>query len=276
MPAHPSSRPAAVAAIAYGVVAWLAFIAVFIWFIACLTNVGVTTLHAPPRQPVVIAVLINLGLLLVFALQHSVMARPRFKQAWQRIVPQPLERSTYVLASSAALGVVLAFWQPIGGPWWSLSGPAADVVVCIAGAGATLALAATFSIDHFELFGLRQVWCYATGRSMPTGEFRTPFLYRIVRHPLQLGILMLVWAAPVMTWGHVMFAAGMTLYIWIGVTFEERGLMRVFGESYRHYQRRVPMLLPWPRPTTGGTAAGRDKPRTIETAVGRDEGGRTA
>lgn len=183
-------------------------------------------------------------LLAIFALQHSIMARPWFKRMWTRIVPEPAERSTYVLLSSAALFLMFWQWRPIGGVIWKLDGVAAMVMTGLYGTGLLIVLLSTFLINHFDLFGLRQVWLYLIGREYTPLEFRTPFFYKYVRHPLYVGWLLAFWAAPVMTVAHLLFAVMTTAYIFVAIQFEEADLVRAYGDKYRQYRDEVPMMLP--------------------------------
>lgn len=190
------------------------------------------------------AVAVNLGLVAVFGVFHSLLARDRVKQLLCRVLPKAAERSTYVVQSSLCLALAMWQWQALPGTLWKAEGAAAWGFYAAFGLGALLVLWSTFLIDHFELFGLRQIWTHLRGTPMPRPEFRTPSLYLIVRHPMQLGIIVLLFATPHMTWGHLLFAGAMTGYIFVGLYFEERALLRQFGEDYAAYQRRVPMLFP--------------------------------
>ena len=181
-----------------------------------------------------------------FAIQHSVMARPAFKRWWTRFVPKPLERSTYVLLASAMLILLFACWRPLAAPVWHLDGTAALMLTVVQFSGWGLVLASTFMIDHFELFGLKQVLARATGRAESPPVFRTPLVYKRVRHPIYLGFLLAFWATPQMTVGHLLFAVATTGYILIGIWFEERDLVDLFGDQYRRYKAQVGMLLPLP------------------------------
>jgi len=184
-------------------------------------------------------------LLLLFGLQHSVMARRSFKAWWTGIVPPIVERSTYVVASSLVLAMVMACWTPIASPVaWRVDGPAAVLLWTGFGIGWGVVALSTFLLDHFELFGLRQAFSTLAKRPAPAAEFRTPLLYRHVRHPLYLGFLVAFWSVPVMTAGHLVFSLGMSAYILVGIAFEERDLVAQFGERYRAYRRQVGMLLP--------------------------------
>lgn len=245
----------------YGVFAYLVGFAALLYMVAFVGNYpvpktidfGVT--GATGSVPVAVA--IDVLLLVVFAVQHSVMARPAFKRIWTQLVPPPVERSTYVLFTALVLLLLFWQWQPIAGVVWSVTDPIGAVVLqAIFWAGWGLVVLSTFLINHFELFGLQQVHARLFGKKMPPAEFRTPFLYRFVRHPLYLGILLALWSAPTMTAGHLLFAAVNSLYILIGVSLEERDLVAVFGDRYRRYRERVSMLLPLPRrkAETGGQA----------------------
>jgi protein-S-isoprenylcysteine O-methyltransferase Ste14 len=208
------------------------------------------------------ALAIDLGLLLLFAVQHSTMARPAFKRAWTRIVPQPLERSFYVLATSLCLVVMFFFWQPLGGTVWQVENTVARAVLYTAfGFGWALVLVSTFLINHFDLFGLRQVWFVLIGREYTPVRFVEPMLYRIVRHPLYVGLIFAFWATPKMTAAHLVLALVWTAYIVIAIQLEERDLVAEHGDSYLAYRERVPMLVPGTRgrarsaaPEIGGAA----------------------
>ena len=233
----------------YGVVCYLAFNAVFACLAGFLLELGPTkTINAGPVTGLVPALATDLGLIALFGVFHSLMARPGFKRQWTRLIPPAAERSTYVLQASAFLALLIWQWQPLPMVLWDFDGRAAIAFYALFGLGIALVLWSTFLIDHFELFGLRQVWCHQTGQSPGQSTFRTPALYRFVRHPMQLGALIIFWATPQLTLGHAVLAAGMTLYVLIGLRFEERALLRQFGATYAAYQRRVPMLLPGRHP----------------------------
>lgn len=234
--------------LAYGVVCYAVFFATFLYAIGFIGNVVVpTTLDAAPSGGPGAALLVNLGLLGLFAVQHSVMARPAFKRAWTRLVPEPMERSTYVLASSVALIALFAFWQPMGGVVWNVETPAARTALHgIFVLGWLTVLGSTFLINHFDLFGLRQVWLQFRGRPYTHLPFRTPGPYRWVRHPLYVGWLMAFWATPTMTVAHLVFALMTTAYILVAIRFEERDLVDAHGETYARYREEVPMLVPRP------------------------------
>jgi protein-S-isoprenylcysteine O-methyltransferase Ste14 len=245
------------ASVLYGGVAYTLFLGTILYSIAFVGNLPVPkTIDSGAAGPLPLALIVDLALLGLFAVQHSVMARPGFKRWWTTIVPEPIERATYVILSSLALVLLFWQWRPMAQPVWSVTnGAGALVLQAIFWAGWGLAFLSTFLINHFELFGLRQVWCRLTGKSLPPPAFRTPALYRHVRHPLYLGFLLAFWSTPVMTTGHLLFAVAITGYILIAVQLEERDLIALFGDRYRRYREQVSMLipLPWRR-------AGVDKP----------------
>jgi protein-S-isoprenylcysteine O-methyltransferase Ste14 len=229
----------------YGIFAYLIFILTIAYCIAFFGNLFVArTIDAAAVVPFSEALAVNFALLILFGLQHSGMARKSFKLWLHSHMIRCLERSTYVLASSVALIVVMALWQPMGGIVWSISDlvlSRAMVVIYFAGWG--LMFSATFLLNHFQLFGLRQAWTAYQGGDCRESEFRTPGLYRHVRHPIYLGWLLVMWASPVMTVTHLVFAAGMTIYMLVGIQLEERDLIAELPD-YRQYMRKVPMLLP--------------------------------
>jgi len=232
----------------YGIAVYVFFLCTFVYAIGFIGGVFVPkTLDSGAPVPLMEAIAVNLLVLGIFAVQHSVMARRGFKRWWTRIVPPAIERSTYVLAATLALALLLWQWRPIAEPvLWRIENPVAvNATWAIFWLGWGVLLLATFLINHFELFGLRQVFSRVLGREIPEAEFTTPFIYRYVRHPIYLGFILGMWAAPVMTAGHLLFAAGGTGYILVGIWFEERDLVAQFGERYRRYREQVGMLIPW-------------------------------
>lgn len=230
----------------YGATCYAIFLATFLYAIGFIGNVLVPTrLDGEPNGSMLAALLVNLGLLALFAVQHSVMARVGFKRLWTRVVPRPVERSTYVLFSSAALGLLFWLWRPMGGLVWDVGDPAGRLVLqALFACGWLTVLVSTFLIDHFDLFGMRQVWLHLRGREYTPLRFRTPGLYRMVRHPLYVGWFLVFWATPTMTITHLVFAVMTTLYILVAIPLEERDLVREHGDTYRCYRERVPMLVP--------------------------------
>jgi protein-S-isoprenylcysteine O-methyltransferase Ste14 len=235
-----------IVAFGYGAVSYAIFLATFVYGIGFLGNFGVPkSIDSGPQVVFLQALAINLLLLGVFAVQHSVMARPWFKALWIKIVPKVVERSTYVLLSSVALILLFWKWEPMGGVIWSIENGAARLALQVLFAcGWLTVLIATFLINHFDLFGLRQVWLNLAGEPYTDLRFRTPGPYRLVRHPLYVGWLMVFWSAPVMTAAHLVFAIATTAYILIAIQFEERDLVRAHSE-YAKYRREVPMLVPF-------------------------------
>jgi len=234
-----------IAAFVYGVVCYLAFFATFLYAIGFMGNFGVPkTMDSGPESPFLTALLINSLLLGVFAVQHSVMARPWFKKTWTRLVPPVVERSSYVLFSSVALMLLFALWQPMGGVIWNVENSAGRALLYGTYAfGLLTVLVTTFLINHFDLFGLRQVWLNLIGRPYQSLGFVTPGPYRYVRHPLYVGWLLSFWATPTMTVAHLVFAVATTSYIFIAIQLEEHDLVQAHRE-YAEYRDRVPMLVP--------------------------------
>jgi len=230
----------------YGSLAYLVFLGTFLYAIGFIGGFAVPTrLDGPGRGPVASALAINAALLTLFALQHSVMARPWFKDAWTRIVPEPAERSTYVLLSSLALILLFWQWRPMGGVVWSVEDPTGRLVLRgLFAFGWALVLMCTFLINHFDLFGLRQIWLHLIGKPYTRLRFVTPGPYRLVRHPLYVGWLFAFWATPTMTVAHLVFAVATTAYILVAIQLEERDLVREHGNAYEQYRQGVPMLLP--------------------------------
>lgn len=235
-------------ALLYAVAVYLVFLATFAWTVGFVADLPLLakTIDRGAAVPLTEALSVDLALLGLFAVQHSVMARRGFKQWWTRGVAPSMERATYVLAASAALALLLWQWRPIAQPLlWSVQDPAGRIALHgIAAVGWLIALVSTYLIDHFALFGLRQPWIALRRQAEPAVVFRTPLLYRHVRHPLYLGFVLAFWAAPEMTAGHALFAAVNTAYIFVGVAFEERDLIAQFGPRYLAYRRQVGMLFP--------------------------------
>ncbi|MGH6738693.1 MAG: methanethiol S-methyltransferase [Bradyrhizobium sp.] len=233
----------------YGALCYAFFFITFLYAIGFVENLLVPqTIDVGPQAPVTEALIVNLILMSLFAIQHSVMARPQFKQWWTQFVPKAVERSTYVLFSTAALALLCWQWRPITAVVWHVENPmVAHLLIGLSLFGFVLVLTSTFLINHFELFGLHQVVNNLTARPMPPTRFRTPLLYKFVRHPLYLGFIIAFWSAPTMTAGHLLFAAVTTAYIFVGILLEERDLVDLFGDDYRRYRQRVAMIVPWRR-----------------------------
>jgi protein-S-isoprenylcysteine O-methyltransferase Ste14 len=234
---------------AYGVTSYVICLGTSLYLAGFLGNLYVPrSIDAPPVGPLWEALVVNTLLLGAFALQHSVMARPRFKEWWTRVVPTPAERSTYVMCANLALILLFWQWRPMGGVIWDVQDPTGRVILhALYVIGWLIALGSTFLINHFDLFGLRQVWLYLCGKPYTALAFKTPGPYKVVRHPLYVGWLIAFWATPTMTTAHLVFAVGMTLYILVAIRFEERDLVEHHGEAYADYRRTVPMLIPLPR-----------------------------
>lgn len=229
----------------YGAATYVVFLASFLYAIAWLGNFLVPkTIDSGPAAGLGEAVLVNLVLLTAFALQHSIMARPGFKKWWTQFVPKPVERTTYVLLASLLLAAICLGWRPLPQVVWQFDGPVALAMWALFATGWLVVLISTFMINHFELFGLRQVWLHARGLSWTAPHYVERFFYRFVRHPLMLGFLIAFWSAPTMTVGHLLFAAVTTAYILVALQLEERDLLKEHGAAYESYRERVPMLIP--------------------------------
>jgi protein-S-isoprenylcysteine O-methyltransferase Ste14 len=233
--------------LAYAAAVYLFFLAVLGYAAGFFASFGVPKgIDQRTYAAVLPAAAIDLLLLLLFAVQHTVMARPWFKRRWTRLVPPPAERTTFVLAASLVLALLFWLWQPIGGTIWNLPGPEAYALWVVYAAGWALAVSSTFLISHSDLFGLRQAWLHARRAGYSAPPFTERGLYRHIRHPLMAGFVVIFWAAPVMTAGHLLFAATATGYILAGITFEEHDLIRSLGGTYAAYRARVPALIPRP------------------------------
>ncbi len=246
-PAMPGNRISRFTAFLFGAVSYLTFLVTILYAIGFVSGLVVPkAIDTGAKSPVPEALVINLALMSLFAVQHSVMARKQFKQWWTRFIPKSVERSIYVLFASLTLLLLFWQWRPLPDVVWHIEEP--EIAVAITGLsflGWVIVFTSTFLINHFELFGLHQVANNLAGRKMPVPIFRTPLLYNFVRHPIYLGFIIAFWAAPTMSTGHLLFAAVTTAYIFVGILLEERDLIDMFGDDYRRYRQRVSMLLPW-------------------------------
>lgn len=236
----------------YALVAYLAFFGTILYAIGFVGNLVVPkTIDSTPQVSLNNAILVDVSLLLLFALQHSIMARPAFKRRWIKIIPGHLERSTFVLIASLCLMLLMWQWQPLGGIVWSTENETVKKLVLFTYLfGWLIVFGSTFLINHFDLFGLRQVWLYLQNKPYTQLQFRVPLFYRFVRHPLYLGFLIAFWSTQVMTVTHLLFAVATTGYILTAIRFEERDLLTIFGEKYRNYKKSVPMIIPFSKRRT--------------------------
>ncbi|MFN3388399.1 MAG: methanethiol S-methyltransferase [Allosphingosinicella sp.] len=231
----------------FALAAYAIFLATFLYLIGFVGNLpGLPrTVDRGPDSALAAAIVVDVALIALFGVQHSVMARPAFKAGWTRIVPPPIERSVYVLLASAALIAMFVFWRPIGGAVWRVDNPVGEAVLWgLFACGWLIVLVSTFLLNHFELFGLQQVYLNLRNREAQAPRFRTPFFYKAVRHPIYSGFVLAFWATPAMSWGHLLLALGMTFYMLVAIRYEERDLVGVFGNDYEEYRRRVGMLTP--------------------------------
>lgn len=230
----------------FGLIAYFFFFVTFVYLVGFVTNQYVPrSIDIGPIIGTWQAVIINIALIALFGIQHSVMARPDFKAALTRFWPQAIERSLYVMLTGVVLCLIYWFWRPVPGELWSVEGESLRLLLwVIAASGWGIVFISTFLISHFELFGLHQIWSDLRSRSLPALTFRQPLFYKLVRHPIYTGFLLAFWATPDMTYGHLLFAVGMTIYIIIGIRYEERDLKNDLGEVYEEYSRRVGMVIP--------------------------------
>lgn len=231
----------------FSLAAYAIFFATFLYLIGFVANFAAlpTGVDRGPEAPIATALVINIALIALFGLQHSIMARQGFKKAWTAIVPEPIERSLYVLFASAALIILFSAWRPIEGTVWNVTSPVGEAILwALFAAGWGIVLLSTFLINHFELFGLQQTWLNLRGREAELPVFRQPLFYKWVRHPLYAGFFLAFWATPHMTLGHLLLAAGMSIYMLIAIRYEERDLIHYFGRDYAEYRSKVGMLIP--------------------------------
>jgi protein-S-isoprenylcysteine O-methyltransferase Ste14 len=247
----PGNRILKFTAFLFGAVAYLTFLITILYAIGFVSGLVVPkAIDSGAKSATFEAIAVNLALMSLFAIQHSVMARKWFKQWWTQFIPSAIERSTYVLCASLTLLLLFWQWRPMPAIVWHIEEPEmAAVVTGLSFVGWAIVFTSTFLINHFELFGLHQVANNLAGREMPAPVFRTPFFYKLVRHPIYLGFIIAFWAAPTMSAGHLLFAAVTTAYIFVGILLEERDLVGMFGDEYRRYRERVSMLVPWRKRT---------------------------
>lgn len=236
------------AAFVYGIACYLVFVGTFVYSVAFVQNLFVArSIDAPGSAPAAQAIVIDLSLIALFGIQHSVMARPSFKKWWTRIMPQAIERSTFVLLSSICLILLMGAWQPISTDvWWVENALVRASIEALSWFGWVLTLVSTYAINHWDLFGLEQVYRNLRSQGNESPQFKTPMLYKLVRHPMMLGLVIAFWATPRMTTGHLLYSLAMTIYILVGIRMEERDLARQFGEQYKAYADKTSMLVPLP------------------------------
>ena len=236
-------------ALLYGTISYLIFLATFLYSIGFVGNLLVPkSIDTGTSGSTGFAILVNIILLSIFAIQHSVMARPAFKKWWTKFIPEPIERSTYVLLSSLALVLIFWQWVPMHGVVWDIQNPfGQNLMWVLFGLGWLIVLISTYLISHFDLFGLRQVYLFMKSREYTYPGFKTPFLYKLVRHPIMLGFIVAFWATPYMSFGHLLFAIVTTAYIVVALQFEERDLVSFHGDEYKEYKKQVSMILPIPK-----------------------------
>lgn len=247
-----------VATLLFAVLCYAIFFATFLYLIVFVGGFAFAgrTVDLGPSAPVLPSAVIDVALIALFGFQHSIMARPAFKANWTKIVPPPAERSVYVLAASIALMVLFIGWRPIGGIVWQVSNPSLQLLIWpLFWIGWSTVLVSTFLINHFELFGLQQAWFHVRGREAAPPQFRQPLFYKWVRHPLYLGFFLAFWATPAMSAGHLLLAAGISVYVFVAIRYEEHDLTELFGDDYRRYRSDVGMLTPRLRRRSGERSA---------------------
>ena len=259
----------------YGILCYVIFFVTFLYTVGFISSWVVPKhIDSAPQSSLGFALLVNASLLGIFALQHSIMARPAFKKWWANFVPAIIERSTYVIVSSLCLVLLFWQWQPIGGIIWEIKNPTTQLLLkLLSMVGFGIVLVSTFLINHFDLFGLRQVWLYFTGKEYFQISFKMPFVYKYVRHPLYFGFVVAFWAAPTMTAAHLFFALIMTVYIIIAIQFEEKDLIQYFGATYLQYRKSAPMLIPFTKFTNTKNPKGVKPMSIISDRKSKDETG---
>jgi methanethiol S-methyltransferase len=230
-------------AIAYALFAYCVGASTLFWFFLASVGFAPYSLSSIETDSILAALCINFFLVFLFALQHTVMARKSFKQIWTRLIPEHLERSTFVLSAGVCMALMLWYWQPLPGVIWSIGNEYARLaVLSLAFAGVAYVLITTLIANHFELLGIRQAWLYATGRPYTPLEFKKHWVYKYSRHPMMLGLLVVIWATPDMSVSRLVFAVLLTIYLFVGIQFEERTLIQEFGDKYREYKKEVGMF----------------------------------